>query len=195
MKTLTLRAILVAGLAIAVFAVTLIGHAQEARRIHRVAVLHLVAPTPPFDAFRKTMRELGWVEGQTLEIDYRGADGSAETFGEASNIIVENAPGGMIAGDVSYYGVLGVNTGILAQTHDDDTAINISNAGIIYSGSYFDPNTDTGVYAAAEGNNGQQDPCQAEAPPPDRADHDPVDERVFHRRVAPRCARASMACE
>jgi hypothetical protein len=65
-----------------------LGHAQEARRIHRVAVLHLTAPTAPFDGFRKAMREPGWVEGQTLEIDYRGADGSAERLDQ---LAVESA--------------------------------------------------------------------------------------------------------
>ena len=60
----------------------------------------------------------------------------------------------MVAGDVSYFGAYGVNTGILAQSHGNDTTISIFNAGIIYSGSYFSPYTDFGIYAAAEGSNG-----------------------------------------
>ena len=90
--------IVMAGLGVAVLVQALVGHSQDARRIYRVAVLHLTAPTPPFDAFRKTMRELGWLEGQTLVIDYQGADGMAERLDTLAVDIVTTRPDVIVTG-------------------------------------------------------------------------------------------------
>src|SRR5262245_35435078 len=98
MNMTTTRCILMAGLGLAVLLGAPMGHAQDARRISRVAVLHLTAPTPPFDTFRKTMRELGWREGQTLVIDYRGADGRAERLEQLAAEIVTARPDVIVTG-------------------------------------------------------------------------------------------------
>jgi putative ABC transport system substrate-binding protein len=72
--------------------------AQEPSRPYRVAVLHLTSPTPPVAAFRHAMRDLGWREGQTLTIDYRGADGNAERLDALATEIVASRPDVIVTG-------------------------------------------------------------------------------------------------
>ena len=54
-----------------------IAEAQQQTRIYRVAFL---GDTPPsgLDAFRSALRELGWVEGRNVAIEYRPHDGQRE---------------------------------------------------------------------------------------------------------------------
>lgn len=72
--------------------------AQEKRKVPRVAVLHLTSPPPAFDAFRTAMHDLGWVEGQTVAIDYRGADGKGERLEDLAREIVVSAPDVILTG-------------------------------------------------------------------------------------------------
>ena len=72
--------------------------AQQMTRPYRVAVLHLTAPTPSVDAFRYAMRDLGWREGQTFTIDYRGADGNAERLDTLATEIVASRPDVIVTG-------------------------------------------------------------------------------------------------
>ena len=63
--------------------------AQPPAKIHRIGVLELTSQTANaeyFGAFRQALRELGFVEGQNLEIDYRSVDGYPDRFG---NLAVE----------------------------------------------------------------------------------------------------------
>jgi putative tryptophan/tyrosine transport system substrate-binding protein len=63
----------------------LAARAQQAERVWRVGVL---TPSPEGDlngarnigAFRQKMRQLGWVEGYNLAIEYRWAAGRPELF-------------------------------------------------------------------------------------------------------------------
>ncbi len=48
--------------------------AQQAERVPRIGYRGTFAG-PNFDAFRQALRELGWVEGQNIVIDYRSAEG------------------------------------------------------------------------------------------------------------------------
>lgn len=51
--------------------------AQSARKIHHIGLLAAglsTAPTPITETFRQRLRELGWVEGQNIIIDYRFAE-------------------------------------------------------------------------------------------------------------------------
>src|SRR5262252_4864079 len=55
--------------------------AQQAGKVPRIGFLSLTSPSdrpPLLDAFRQRLRELGWVEGQNVVIDYRYAEGRVD---------------------------------------------------------------------------------------------------------------------
>ena len=57
------------------------GHAQQPARVFRIAFLGSGGPVeadPRLDAFRQGLRDLGYVEGRTLTIEYRWAEGKME---------------------------------------------------------------------------------------------------------------------
>jgi putative tryptophan/tyrosine transport system substrate-binding protein len=61
----------------------LAARAQQSGRVYRIGVLETspaASNTANFDALRKGLRELGYVEGQNLVLDYRSADGRPERF-------------------------------------------------------------------------------------------------------------------
>jgi putative ABC transport system substrate-binding protein len=61
----------------------LAARAQQAGRVYRIGVLETspaASNAPNFDALRKGLRELGYVEGQNLILDYRSADGRPERY-------------------------------------------------------------------------------------------------------------------
>jgi putative tryptophan/tyrosine transport system substrate-binding protein len=72
--------------------------APQAGRVARVAVLHLTSPPPAFEAFRKAMHDLGWMEGQTFGIDYWGADGRGERLDALAAEIVQSRPDVIVTG-------------------------------------------------------------------------------------------------
>jgi len=72
-----IRTALAATLALGVLAAPLAAPAQQAPgKTARIGVLGRVSL--PFDAFREGLRELGYVEGQNIAIEYRFADGKDE---------------------------------------------------------------------------------------------------------------------
>jgi len=57
--------------------------AQPLKNIPRIGVLELNSrerPTPAVPSFRKGLRDIGYVEGQNILLDYRYADGKANQF-------------------------------------------------------------------------------------------------------------------
>ena len=69
----------------------LAARAQQAGKIYRIGILE---PIPAarnaanLDALRKGLRELGYVEGRNLIIEYRSADGRAERFPDLASELV-----------------------------------------------------------------------------------------------------------
>jgi putative ABC transport system substrate-binding protein len=61
----------------------LAARAQQPTKTYRIGMLETISPAlnaAQFDAFRKSLRELGYVEGQNYTFEYRSADGQAERF-------------------------------------------------------------------------------------------------------------------
>jgi len=72
---------LVAVLAVSLLAAPLAVDAQQAGKVPRIGFLGMTSPSdrpPLLDAFRQRLRELGWVEGQNIVIDYRYAEGRVD---------------------------------------------------------------------------------------------------------------------
>ena len=65
--------------------------AQQAAKVWRIGMLETIVVglnAANLDAFRKGLRELGYIEGQNLAIDYRSADGRSERFPELASELV-----------------------------------------------------------------------------------------------------------
>lgn len=69
---------LAAIVAILLLAAPLTPAAQPAGKMHRIGYLAPGGPSPLVDAFRQRLRELGYVEGQNLSIEYRHSGGQFE---------------------------------------------------------------------------------------------------------------------
>jgi putative tryptophan/tyrosine transport system substrate-binding protein len=79
----TRRAALTVVFALSFLAAPLAIEAQPARRVYRIAFLGSGSSTDGYseafrEAFREGLRELGWVEGQNLVIDYHFANGKLD---------------------------------------------------------------------------------------------------------------------
>ena len=76
-KPLIDRRAFLAGTGAVLLAAPLAADAQQAGKVPRIGFLSLTSPSdrpPLLDAFRQGLRELGWVEGQNIVIDYRYAE-------------------------------------------------------------------------------------------------------------------------
>ncbi len=77
------------GVATAIWPLTV--RAQQPGKTLRIGILETVpasANAPNLDAFRLGMKELGYVEGRNLTLDYRSADGHDERFAELAKALV-----------------------------------------------------------------------------------------------------------
>jgi putative tryptophan/tyrosine transport system substrate-binding protein len=66
--------------------------AQQSNRLRRVGVLMAMAANDPesqrrVKAFEAGLRELGWTDGRTLQLDYRWAPDEATLLKEAEELI------------------------------------------------------------------------------------------------------------
>ncbi len=86
MKKLTSRVLI---LAIILFAPVYLAHAQKATT-PRIGVLYLGAAhsNPNFDVFVQGLRELGYIDGKNLLIEYRYADGKEDRLPELATELV-----------------------------------------------------------------------------------------------------------
>jgi putative ABC transport system substrate-binding protein len=79
-------------------AAPLAAEAQQSGKVYRVGVLSLgVASTPYQQAFREGLREFGYVEGQNLVVEFRGADGREEKLTELAADVVRLKPDVLLA--------------------------------------------------------------------------------------------------
>jgi putative ABC transport system substrate-binding protein len=75
------RRTFVSRLALGILVAPLAAAAQPAEKVYRVGVLSTAArPTPSMDAFRRGLRDRGYVEGRNLIIEYRGAGDTPERY-------------------------------------------------------------------------------------------------------------------
>src|SRR5262245_65228318 len=73
----------------------LAARAQHTGTVHRIGVLENLeagSNVANLNAFRQRLRELGYVEGQNLVIEYRSADGRAERFPDLAIELVQLKP-------------------------------------------------------------------------------------------------------
>jgi putative ABC transport system substrate-binding protein len=64
-------------------AVPHVAHAQQTEKVYRIGILDAVPAAQNaanLDALRRGLRDLGYVEGRNLIIEYRSADGRADRF-------------------------------------------------------------------------------------------------------------------
>ena len=69
----------------------LVARAQQVGKVYRIGILETIPAArnaANFDALRKGLRDLGYVEGQNLVIEYRSADGRAERFPDLASELV-----------------------------------------------------------------------------------------------------------
>lgn len=81
----------IVGVAGGVIASPLLARAQQAARVYRIGMLEVVPAArnaANLDALRKGLRDLGYVEGRNLIIEYRSADGRAERFQDLASELV-----------------------------------------------------------------------------------------------------------
>ena len=72
--------IILSAFALVFWAITHIADAQQAKKkIPRVGILSSTSPSSvTWEAFREGLRELGYIEGKNLAIEYRSVQGNAD---------------------------------------------------------------------------------------------------------------------
>ena len=94
------KIMLIAILALAILLLTSpAGHTQQAPKAVRVGVL-CIAGCPPITAFEDGLRELGWVTGRNVIVEYRSAEGRSERLPElAAELVRLNVNVIVVAGE------------------------------------------------------------------------------------------------
>jgi len=84
-------ALLLATLTVGLLGMPPVADAQQAGKVYRIGILEAIPAVQNaanLDALRKGLRDLGYVEGQNLVIEYRSADGRAERFPDLASEMV-----------------------------------------------------------------------------------------------------------
>jgi putative ABC transport system substrate-binding protein len=80
--------------ALSLFAAPLLAAAPP--KVAHIGIVSFGSPSPDYaptqEAFRQTLRALGWVEGQSVVFDYRWAEGSLDRLQDISRQVVDDAP-------------------------------------------------------------------------------------------------------
>ncbi len=77
MRLRTIR--LISTLALGLLAGPLLAEAQQAEKVYRIGYLrHVSGPHAQDETFRQALRDLGWIEGQNIAIEYRWAAGKID---------------------------------------------------------------------------------------------------------------------
>src|SRR5437899_12695632 len=82
---------LIVTLALGILAAPLAADAQPPEKIRRIGVLAAGSPTTyiaRYEAFRQGLGELGYVEGRTIAIEYRYAEGKLERLSDLAAELV-----------------------------------------------------------------------------------------------------------
>ncbi len=85
------RRTFIGAVAAVLFAAPVAARAQQPGKVYRIGILETIPAAQNaanLDALRKGLRELGYVEGRNLIIEYRSADGRAERFPELASELV-----------------------------------------------------------------------------------------------------------
>lgn len=79
---------------LSLLAVPLAGEAQRTRKVYRIGHLETGVVRPrPWEAFRERLRELGYVEGESIVFEIRSADGQTNRLpGLAAELVRLNGP-------------------------------------------------------------------------------------------------------
>ena len=86
--------------ALASLAAPLGSAAQSAGHVWRIGVLLAPSPdSPPADALRKALRELGYVEGRNIAIEWRSSGGKAERFPDLATELARHKVDVIVASD------------------------------------------------------------------------------------------------
>ncbi len=83
------RRTFISGITAGLLAAPLAAEAQEAGKVARIGVLNSGSPPAPFvESFKQGLRELGYVEGRNISIEYRWAEGRDERLpGLAADLV------------------------------------------------------------------------------------------------------------
>ena len=106
--SIEVTAIFVGALALNIIAAPLAAEAQQAGRVYRIGFLGATSASgyaPQVQAFRGGLRDLGYVEGKNLAIDFRWAEGKYARLPELAaelvllkpDVLVTHAPAGTLA--------------------------------------------------------------------------------------------------
>ncbi len=84
---------------------------QRLRRIGFITLASLVDPR--IEAFRKGLRELGYIDGKSIAIDWRSADGNAERLPALAQEIVRSKPAVIVAAQTQAISVMKRATSVI----------------------------------------------------------------------------------
>jgi putative ABC transport system substrate-binding protein len=85
-------------LALAFLAAPLTAEAQTARTVPRIGYLSLSSSAPFRDAFVQGLRDLGYIEGQSILVEYRSAGGRPERLAEVATDLARLNPNILVTG-------------------------------------------------------------------------------------------------